>query len=172
LAQAAAVRRILVAYEHHMDFNMAGYPQVRTARRLNLFSRMVQIVDTFDSMTTSKSYREAYLPDEALKIMLKESGTRYDPVLLKMFVNMVGVYPLGTLVELDTGEQGIVFHNSNDPGQFERPRVKVVRDADGNKVKPRIVDLGEQEGGQFKRTISRSLDPLKAGVNVPSYMLG
>lgn len=168
-----AIRRILVAYEHHLDYNVGGYPKVRRGRPIHLFSRIVQIVDSFDSMTTSKPYREAFLPDEALKIMLKEAGTRYDPVLLKVFVNMIGVYPLGTFVELSTGEKGIVFHNSNDPEKFDRPRVKVVLDADGNKLKPRIVDLSEKGGdGGFKRTITRSLDPKKFNLNVPNYLLG
>lgn len=169
---SGAIRRVLVAYEHHMDYNMGGYPRVKRGRNLHLYSRIVQIVDTFDSMTTAKSYREAFLPDEALKIMLKEAGTKFDPVLLKMFVNMVGVYPIGTFVELDTGEKALVFHNSNDPSKFERPRVKLVMDSEGNKIKPRIVDLGEQASDGFKRTIVRSLDPGKFNLNVPNYLLG
>lgn len=168
----AMIRRILVAYEHHMDFNLGGYPRVARRRNLHLFSRIIQIVDTFDGMTTAKPYREAYLPDEALKVMLKESGTKFDPTLLKIFVNMIGVYPLGTFVQLDTGEMGLVFHNSNDPAKYERPRVKLVMDANGNKIPSRIVDLSElNSSGQFKRSIVKSVDPAKYNLNVPSYLL-
>lgn len=166
------IRRILAAYEHHMDFNLAGYPRVARRRNLNLFSRIIQIVDAFDGMTTAKPYREAYLPDEALKVMLKESGTKFDPTLLKVFVNMIGVFPLGTFVQLDTGEMGLVFHNSNDPSKYDRPRVKLVMDAQGNKIPSRIVDLGEDGGsGTFKRSIVKSVDPTKYNLNVPSYLL-
>lgn len=166
------IRRILAAYEHHMDFNLGGYPRVARRRNLNLFSRIIQIVDTFDGMTTAKPYREAYLPDEALKVMLKESGTKFDPTLLKIFINMVGVYPLGTFVQLDTGEMGLVFHNSNDPAKYDRPRVKLVMDSQGNKIPSRIVDLGEGDGGgTFKRSIVKSVDPTKYNLNVPSYLL-
>jgi HD-GYP domain-containing protein (c-di-GMP phosphodiesterase class II) len=168
------IRRILVAYEHHMDFNLGGYPRVARRRTLHLFSRIIQIVDAFDGMTTAKPYREAYLPDEALKVMLKESGTKFDPTLLKVFVNMIGVFPLGTFVQLDTGEMGLVFHNSNDPAKFERPRVKLVMDANGNKVPSRIVDLAEETAtgsGDFKRSIVKSVDPTKYNLNVPSYLL-
>jgi HD-GYP domain-containing protein (c-di-GMP phosphodiesterase class II) len=166
------IRRILAAYEHHMDYNLGGYPKVQRRRNLNLFSRIIQIVDAFDGMTTTKPYREAYLPDEALKVMLKDSGTRYDPTLLKIFVNMIGVFPLGTFVQLDTGEMGLVFHNSNDPAKYDRPRVKLVMDAEGNKIPSRIVDLGEQDGGgAFKRSIVKSVDPTKYNLNVPSYLL-
>jgi len=168
------IRRILSAYEHHMDYNLGGYPKVARRRNLNLFSRIIQIVDTFDGMTTAKPYREAYLPDEALKVMLKESGTRFDPTLLKIFINMIGLYPLGTFVQLDTGEMGLVFHNSNDPGKYDRPRVKLVMDSQGNKIPSRIVDLGEQGGSsstKFKRSIVKSVDPTKYNLNVPSYLL-
>ena len=122
-------------------------------------------------MTTAKPYREAYLPDEALKVMLKESGTKYDPTLLKIFINMIGVYPLGTFVQLDTGEMGLVFHNSNDPSKYDRPRVKLVMDSHGNKIPSRIVDLGEGSAGNFKRSIVKSVDPTKYNLNVPSYLL-
>lgn len=165
------IRRILAAYEHHMDYNLGGYPKVARRRNLNLFSRIIQIVDTFDGMTTAKPYREAYLPDEALKVMLKESGTKYDPTLLKIFINMIGVYPLGTFVQLDTGEMGLVFHNSNDPAKYDRPRVKLVMDNHGNKIPSRIVDLGEGGAGGFKRSIVKSVDPTKYNLNVPSYLL-
>lgn len=167
------IRRILAAYEHHMDYNLAGYPRIARRRNLNLFSRIIQIVDTFDGMTTAKPYREAYLPDEALKVMLKESGTKFDPTLLKIFINMIGVYPLGTFVQLDTGEMGLVFHNSNDPSKYDRPRVKLVMDSQGNKIPSRIVDLGESTGGGggFKRSIVKSVDPTKYNLNVPSYLL-
>lgn len=166
------IRRILAAYEHHMDYNLAGYPRIARRRNLNLFSRIIQIVDTFDGMTTAKPYREAYLPDEALKVMLKESGTKFDPTLLKVFINMIGVYPLGTFVQLDTGEMGLVFHNSNDPSKYDRPRVKLVMDSQGNKIPSRIVDLGESAGGSgFKRSIVKSVDPTKYNLNVPSYLL-
>lgn len=166
------IRRVLVAYEHHMDFNNGGYPRVARRRNLHLFSRIIQIVDTFDGMTTAKPYREAYLPDEALKVMLKESGTKFDPTLLKVFVNMIGVFPLGTFVQLDTGEMGLVFHNSNDPAKYDRPRVKLVMDSNGNKIPSRIVDLAEQAGdGSYKRSIVKSVDPAKYNLNVPSYLL-
>lgn len=167
------IRRILAAYEHHMDFNLGGYPKVARRRNLNLFSRIIQIVDAFDGMTTAKPYREAYLPDEALKVMLKESGTKFDPTLIKIFVNMIGVFPLGTCVQLDTGEIGLIFHNSNDPGKYDRPRVKLVMDSQNNKIPSRIVDLAEQDGagGPFKRSIVKSIDPTKFNLNVPSYLL-
>lgn len=166
------IRRILAAYEHHMDYNLGGYPKPQRRRNLNLFSRIIQIVDSFDGMTTAKPYREAYLPDEALKVMLKESGTKFDPTLLKVFVNMIGVFPLGTFVQLDTGEMGLVFHNSNDASKYDRPRVKLVMDAQGNKVPSRIVDLAEQDSaGNHKRSIVKSVDPTKFNLNVPSYLL-
>jgi malonyl CoA-acyl carrier protein transacylase len=101
----------------------------------------------FDAVTTRRPWREGYTADEAMKIMIKESGTKFDPVIVKVLVNLMGLYPLGSGVLLDSGELALVYHNSNDPKLFTKPFVKVVRDAQGQRVKKTVIrNLAEHEG--------------------------
>lgn len=72
-------------------------------------------------------------------MLSKEAGTRFDPMIVRVLVNVMGLYPLGTVVVLDTGEVAVVYHNSNDPRLFEKPWVKVVKDANGQLVKRTLI---------------------------------
>ncbi len=95
--------------------------------------------------------------------MLEQSGTEFNPVILKAFVNMMGVFPIGTLVALTTGEIGIVCDLNPEPKLVLRPTVKLITDAAGNKIDGEIVDLAERDPatGRFLRTIATPLDPSK-----------
>jgi len=167
------IKRMIVAFEHHIDYNLeGGYPAVENKKDLNLYSRIITIVDNFDALTTAKEYRDAYMPDEALKIMHEQAGEKFDPVLLRVFMNMVGMYPIGTLVRLTSGEVGVVYHNSHDPRKFDRPKVKLVLDKTGAKINAtQIIDLNAVEGGRFQRSIVHTMDPGKLQINVPNALL-
>jgi HD-GYP domain-containing protein (c-di-GMP phosphodiesterase class II) len=160
--------RVAVVFEHNIASN--GYPRKSWPRGLHIFSRIVAIADAYDAMTTRRPYRPARTPDEALHELRAHAGTRYDPDLVAVFVNMMGIYPLGTLVRLDTGELAIVFHV--DPGAPRRPLVKVVRSPDGAPLADAgIVDLGERDGsGAYKRSITGTVDSVSEGINIPSYL--
>lgn len=168
------IKRMIVAFEHHMDFNMqGGYPKIENKKDLNLYSRIIAIVDNFDALTTAKEYRDAYMPDEALKIMYEQSGEKFDPVLLRVFMNMIGMYPIGTMVQLSSGEMAVVYHNSHDPRKYDRPKVKLVLDAQGNRVKgTQILDLTAAPAGGAARSIVRTVDPAKIDVNIANVLLG
>ena len=152
-----------------MDVRLPDGDGIAACREIKVFLPDVRIL--FLTSYADNRFVLAAMEAGAEGYLLKESGTRFDPTLLKIFINMIGVYPLGTFVQLDTGEMGLVFHNSNDPGKYDRPRVKLVMDSQGNKIPSRIVDLGEQGGGGFKRSIVKSVDPTKYNLNVPSYLL-
>jgi HD-GYP domain-containing protein (c-di-GMP phosphodiesterase class II) len=115
--------KILVApFEHHMAYNRSGYPQSRNDRSVSLFGRILAIADVYDAITSPRIYRAQTLsPDKALGQMLEQSGTSFDPVLLKVFINMLGAYPVGTLLKLDTGEIGIVVGRSKICGYAQSP---------------------------------------------------
>jgi hypothetical protein len=109
-------------------------------------------------------------PDKALSVMMERTGTQLDPLLMKFFINMVGSYPVGTAVMLDTKELGLVFgNNMTFP---DRPKVLVITDPGGNKVKAYIVDLTEKLGaGHYKRSITKTMDPKKYKINLAEYLL-
>jgi hypothetical protein len=117
-------------------------------------------------MTTRRPYRPARTPDEALRELVDGGGTRYDPDLVRVFASVLGIYPLGTLVRLDTGELAIVFHV--DPSTPCRPLVKIAIAADGSgQADGEILDLGDRDGeGKYRRSIVGTVDPAAAGINV------
>lgn len=114
-------------YEHHVRFDHSGYPQ--TAENLHPLSQVITICDAYDALTTLRVYQQPHNPVEAIKVMSNFSGRHFNPDTLKVFVNMIGVYPVGTMVRLSTNEIGVVTKiNSSLP---ESPVVKIIYDRHG-----------------------------------------
>ena len=162
----AVLRRIVVIFEHHSGVDGGGYP--RLSRRPHLFSRIVAIAAAYDALTTPRPWRKAFLPDEALGLMLTDAGKRFDEALLKVFVNSLGLYPVGTLVRLSTGELGVVAYSGSEGDRATRPMVALI----GPDGRTRgLVDLSERDGeGRYRRSIVISEDPLRYGLQ-PSGLL-
>lgn len=163
-----ALRAMIVAFEHHLNIDQSGYPKLGGGNLvMSLFSRIVAIADCFDAMTAHRSYRETpFTPYEALHHMLIANREKFDPLLIKAFVNTVGMYPAGTVVLLDTNEIGVVTeHNGHD---IFRPKVKIVADRDRKKVDGAIVDLSHREAGSDTYTVGivSALSPEEYGINV------
>jgi len=156
---------IIVAFEHHLRLDYSGYPELPTPRKPSFLARIVSIADAYDAMTTSRCYQKALLPEEALKKIYDTSPKLYDRALVKVFINMLGIYPPGSFVLLDTGESGVVYRPN--PTKLDRPRVKLVFDAKKNPLPGQPVDLTEEDPRKgYKRSIASSLNPYHYGVNV------
>lgn len=168
---ATAIRSAIVAFEHYMHYDLSGYPKVRRPSELDFYSKIVSHADQYDAMTSSRVYsRIPMSPDNALSIMAERTGTQLDPLLFTFFINMIGVFPMGTLVMLDTKELGLVYKsNSLFP---DRPRVLVIVDSKGSRVEGYVVDLTEKDaGGKYLRTILKTMDPNKYRINLAEYLL-
>ena len=165
------MRSSIVAFEHHMNYDFSGYPKVRNYTELDLYSRMVSLADQYDAMTSSRVYsRIPMTPDKALSIMMERAGTQLDPLLFKFFINMVGVFPIGTLVLLDTKELGLVYES--DVVFADRPRVLIIIGSKGERVEGPVVNLTEKdEAGKYLRSIVKTLDPNKYKINLAEYLL-
>ena len=165
---------LLPPFEHHLKYDLSGYPQVRNIKSVSLFGRIITIADVYDALTSPRIYRpEANSPDRALEIMLKGSGKDFDPILLKVFINMLGVYPVGTLLKLDTGEFGIVM-NSPKNGNPDRPQIVLLRTSGNGKFKKgNSADLSEKDPkkGSFKRNIAKSFHPSNFGIQPADFIL-
>jgi len=166
-----AVRSAIVAFEHHMNYNLSGYPRVRKYTELDFYSKIVSLVDQYDAMTSSRVYSRIPLaPDKALSVMMERAGTQLDPLLFKFFINMVGVFPIGTLVMLDSRELGLVYES--DAVFADRPRVLIIIDKKGERVNGPVVNLTERnETGKYYRSIVKTLDPNKYKINLAEYLL-
>ena len=136
-------------------------------------SKIIAIADRYDAMTSSRVYsRMPKSPIEALNIMFESSNKELDPCLLKFFIHMIGKYPVGCLVMLDSNELGIVTRNNADPEFAERPKVLIITDSSGMRVENTVVDLMEKdEDGNFRKCILKTLDPNKYFINLSEYLL-
>lgn len=166
-----AARAAIVAFEHHMNYDLSGYPKVAKHSELDFFSRIVSLADQYDAMTSSRVYSRIPLsPDKALSIMMERAGSQLDPLLFKFFINMVGVFPIGTLVMLDTKELGLVYESNTVFA--DRPRVLIIIDRQGKRVSGPVVNLTEKdEQSRYYRSIIKTLDPNKYKINLAEYLL-
>ncbi len=166
-------RMVIGIFDHHLNNDLSGYPKLFRKKKLGLFGRIIQIVDSYDAMTTARIYKKhPYTPEQTLAIMLRERVVHFDPILLKILIGVVGIYPIGSLVLLDTHELGIVYKPNPDPKWMDRPRVILVELQGKRDLKKELVDLAEMDGqGRFKRSIIKSLDPNKYHIDIAKYFL-
>jgi len=161
----------VVTFEHHIKYDLSGYPPVSPGRKLNLGSMLVRIADTYDAMRSNRYYAKETPPEKTIKEMEEASGKEFDPVLLRKFIRLIGVYPPGTFVRLDTNELGFVIQtNPYDP---YRPRAKIIIDSNGSRIEnPQEVDLEEKipETGSFRRSVKESVDPEQFGILPEEYL--
>ena len=154
-------RMAAASFEHHMNLDFSGYPKLTVPWTISLTGRILTIADCYDAMTSSRVYRrEPMSPSKVLNMMLSKSGKAFDAVLLKLFVNCVGILPIGSLVMLDTNELAVVLKPAIDKANTERPFVRVITDPQGNSVDHgREIDLTEKgETGDFRDNIIRLVD--------------
>ncbi|NQT27763.1 HD domain-containing protein [candidate division KSB1 bacterium] len=151
----------ITAFEHNMRFDLKGPPRKIYGKHLNLVSMMIAISDYYDILRKKPEYYEEGGPEKAYDEMLAMSGTHFQPDLLQNFFSVIGVFPPGTLVELDTGETALIIQgNIMD---MKRPQIEILYNKDGEKYEePKIVNLIEKDKrGKFSRTIVKSISVKK-----------
>jgi putative nucleotidyltransferase with HDIG domain len=146
---------IFVAFQHHVRFDGDGYPQKPGRWRLIPMSRIVTVADYFDAMTTPRVYKkEPMTPDRALRFILDHSGVIFDPFIAKTFIQVMGLYPVGTVVELTDGRLAVVSHQNAKTSLMHRPIVSLIPDGD-------VIDLAESDlDGNYALSVVRAVyDP-------------
>jgi HD-GYP domain-containing protein (c-di-GMP phosphodiesterase class II) len=166
-------RMVIGIFDHHLKYDLSGYPRLFQKKKVSLFGRILQIADAYDAMTTPRVYKKKpYTLDETLAMMLKDSGGHFDPTLLKIFIALVSVYPIGSLVLLDTGELGIVYKSNPDLKWIERPQVILLAPDGKEEGKHQVVDLTEADDkGHFKWSIVKTLHPNQYNIDIAKYFL-
>ncbi|MBC8017683.1 MAG: HD domain-containing protein [Verrucomicrobia bacterium] len=154
---------------HHLHFNRSGYPE--WAQKLP-FSQMIDIIaiaDTYDAITTLRVYQHPVNPRVALTEMQKIVGTYLDGALVATFVEMMGKYPVGTLVRLDTNEVAVVYRPN--PLDDETPMVRILIEGDGTRLSvPREQSLVEQNGTRYASVVA-VVDPLLKNIDVGKFVV-
>jgi HD-GYP domain-containing protein (c-di-GMP phosphodiesterase class II) len=169
------LRAMLMAYEHHMKIDQTGYPISARPRDPTLYGRIVAVADGFDAATTKRSYQaQPWPPDRVLKEMRDNPGRGFDPLLVKAFISMTGIYPVGSAVILDTFELAVVTARNPQPDAMHQPIVQVIYDSMGVRVEPPLtLDLAETDPatGKPRRTIIKTTDPERYGIHVGDYFV-
>lgn len=128
-----------VAYNHHERIDGKGYPKGLDGSQISEYTKIVSLADSFDAMTANRIYSKAMTPSAAVKEIYAGRGTQFDEKLALQFIKIIGLYPPGTVVELSNGYLGIVLERSQ---KYQRlPKVLLLKDASGNKIRKEIIDL-------------------------------
>jgi HD-GYP domain-containing protein (c-di-GMP phosphodiesterase class II) len=167
-------RSMLVCFQHHMKRDLTGYPRSLRTKDLMFYAKIVAVADGFDAATSRRSYQTTPMaPSAVLQEMRDNTRRGMDPVIVKAFINLLGIYPVGTFLVLDTFELAIVHAANPDADMLSRPLVRLVSDDLGNVQYPgTIVDLSERtDEGQYRRTIIKTADPERYGIRVGDYFI-
>jgi HD-GYP domain-containing protein (c-di-GMP phosphodiesterase class II) len=158
---------LLPPFEHHLKYNLSGYPYANWKKPLSLFGRIITIADVYDAITSPRVYRRSVMSqDRALGLMLEGAGKDFDPILVKIFINILGVYPVGTLLKLDTGELALVISSSRKKDE-KRPLACIMEeDMAGSYYRGRNIDLTERniQTGEYVREIVETYHPSTFGI--------
>ena len=160
---------MVTAFEHHQHGGAHGYPQTDGTARQHLFSQIVSLADAYEVLTAVRVYYKAPMPsDEVIRALVKKRGSDFDATLVKAFINMIGIFPIGTLLKLSSGEIGLVVHQTSD---LMRPRVLLLTKFDGSeKESGEEVSLLEMTAGKHKRDITGTIDSHTANINIKQYL--
>jgi hypothetical protein len=150
-----------------MKIDLTGYPKSIRPRQLSVYSKVVACADAFDAATSRRVYKTVPVqPDQVLKEIWENPRRGQDRVIVKALINLLGIYPVGTCVILDTYEIGVVQAANPDPAQLHRPMVKLVATAQGALPAGSVVNLAETAAsGEYLRTIIKVTDPAKHGID-------
>lgn len=154
---------------HHIRHDRTGYPEWAREMSFGLYTEIVSVADCYDAITTLRTYQRPTLPKEAMEIMRRLSGTSLNGELVEKFEAMMGEYPVGSLVRLDTNEIALVL--KPHPMESVEPAVKVLIGAHGETLEaPRLVSLAEKNGRRYASIVA-PVDPLLKNVSLAQHLL-
>jgi HD-GYP domain-containing protein (c-di-GMP phosphodiesterase class II) len=160
---------VATVLEHHAAYDGSGYPTLSGRRSPSLPARIVAVADCFDAVTSKRSYRKPEERRQALSLLQAGAGRSFDPRVVRTFVRMVGIFPVGSLVRLSSGEVALVVRNHER--LLARPTVRLILDARGSEADGEEADLAEADAdGRFLRTVTGSVDPLEVGIDMLSLL--
>ncbi|MEE9280740.1 MAG: HD domain-containing phosphohydrolase [Myxococcota bacterium] len=160
----------LGAYEHHLNVDGSGYPQRSVTRPVTLLSRIVTIVDRYDAMTSIRVYHGGMTPPRALSVLHHYMRDQVDQTLLRYFMNMLGTYPLGTVVRLSDGSVAIVVEEGSVAELRHLPRVRTILDERGQQVPAETIDLSAGAKEPDALHVTETLRPVDFGIEVIDYL--
>jgi len=152
-----------IAFQHHERWDGQGYPRQLSGEEIHEYARIVAVADVYDALVADRPYRPAYSVTQAISILKRMTGLFFDPQCVKAFLNNIAIYPLGSLLELNTGELCIVIDiNRKSPAQ---PVVRMLYDRNWKLLTPYELDLSKNPSYLVKNVLSeRQIRELKKNV--------
>src|SRR6267142_5567567 len=149
----------IVAFEHHLKQDLTGYPENIGSRKLNLCTMIVSIADVYDALRSKRVYRQGLATARIRSIMGEQGNPAFNQVLLRRFVNLMGLFPIGTIVRLSSEEVGVV--TAEHPEDPFRPQVKIIFDSKGGRLEGEVlVNTWERDSrGTFPKAVVEAVDP-------------
>lgn len=138
--------------QHHETYNGKGYPNGLDNDSIHMFSKIIGLVDAFDTMTSDRPLRKALPVPEVIEFIMASGGTLFEPSLAKAFINHINPYPINTIVELNDGSIGVV--TKVNPSIFTRPSLRIVKNTNKEKTS-RQVDLLQEKNLVIKAIVSK-----------------
>ncbi len=132
-------------YGHHERLDGTGYPRKLKAEGISLYTRIVTIVDMYDAIASDRVYQNGKTHLEAIKILLQSSGDQLDSGLVVKFIESLGVYPPGNIIEMTNGEVAVVIEANPNPDKRLLPKITLLLDENKDRIQPRLVDLAKIE---------------------------
>jgi HD-GYP domain-containing protein (c-di-GMP phosphodiesterase class II) len=162
---------LAIIENHHERMDGSGYPRGIEGAAIPVLARIAGLVDTYDAMITHRPYAVARTSHEAAQELIDCKGSLFQEALVEQFIQAIGLFPTGTLVELNTGEVGIVVKQNQT--RRLKPEVVLVMDESKQKKEPlAIVDLCNQHvAAEGERWIARELLPGTYGINSEDYFI-
>lgn len=137
--------------QHHEKHNGTGYPYRLSGKKIGIFGRILSVSDNYDALSAKRVYKTPMPANVALAVMYKMRGQAWAPGYVERFIKMMGIYPVGTPVQLSSGERGVVCRsNPNFPAQ---PCIMVAFDPTGRAVDPSVLDLCKQPDLEIERSL-------------------
>lgn len=160
---------LAIIENHHERFDGSGYPRGIEGATIPLLARIAGLVDAYDAMITPRSYARGHSSFEATQELIESQGTLFQDVLVEQFIQAIGLFPTGSLVELNNGEVAIVV--KQNPQRRLKPEIVVVLDTHKKaKTRYELIDLAH-EGMANMHWIAHELQPGTYGVNSEDFFL-
>jgi HD-GYP domain-containing protein (c-di-GMP phosphodiesterase class II) len=154
----------LIALQHHERWDGEGYPRKAAGATIDIGARIVSIADSFEAMVSQKPYRSSMMGYQAMKNLLSDNSRRFDPDVLKAFIQTMGIYPIGSIILLNTGALARVTEIEGSAPL--RPKIQILIDENGKAYKN---DEGEQIDllNDKRLFIARAVDPKEIAQKKP-----
>lgn len=155
-----------ICLEHHERYDGNGYPRGLSKNKIGMLSRIVSVVDVYDALTAKRVYKDPLPPSKVLGMMYQWRLSDFHPNIVEHFIKSLGVYPVGSLVQLTNGDYAVVVdHNADTP---LKPVVKIVLDRQKHDRQHIIADLAQMQDDSL--LVSDIVNPSEIGVDMSRFL--